>query len=227
MSLVPTARFINTRIQIASCTFLTPISVIVGSELDKSFVEHYVQKYIQPFNAQSYQCILSQVISHSHLDLNYFDDEKETLDNDSDKIFKQINIDQQMATATRLLLACIKKNPVKHFNINYNNGIQDNFFISHQRILNIIKKKFDICNPKILDVCNPLKTKYPLNMAYNGPNLSPVSISEPEYKLSGLVFLELCRFISDEIKEYSPKMFGMDLTKTLIKIQNLVKDVSK
>ncbi|KAK8895700.1 hypothetical protein M9Y10_013584 [Tritrichomonas musculus] len=227
VSLIPTAKFINTRIQIASYTFLTPIAVIVGSELDNSFVEQYVKKFIQPFNAQSYQYILSQVVSQSHLNLNYFDDEKDQLDNQTDKIFKEIKIDEQMATATKLLLDCIKQNPVKNFSINYNHGIQEKFFISKTRILNAIKKKFDVCNPKILDVCCPLKTEYPLNITYNGPNLSPISIHEPEYKVSHLVFLELCRFIANEIKEYSPKMFKSNLTKSLIKIQNLIKDISK
>ena len=54
VSLVKNAKYINVRIKIASITFLDPLAVIVGSELDKSFVQNYVTKYIQPFNAQSY-----------------------------------------------------------------------------------------------------------------------------------------------------------------------------
>lgn len=225
VSLVKNAKYINIRIKVASITFLDPLAVIVGSELDKSFVENFVSKYIQPFNAQSYQSILTQVISRSHLSMNYYDDEEE-IDNEIDEIFKKIRIDEQMATATRLLLSCIKQNPVKNFNIFYNSGIQEDFFTSENRIKNFIKKKFELMNPKILDVCNPLKTEYPLDISYNNPSLYPVPLREPQYKISHLVFLELCRFIQDEFKEYSPKMFKSNLTKSLIKIQNLVNDIS-
>ena len=67
VSLAKNAKYINIRIKISSITFLDPLAVIVGSELDKLFVEKYVQKFIQPFNAQSYHDILSQIISQSNL----------------------------------------------------------------------------------------------------------------------------------------------------------------
>ena len=226
VSLMKNAKYVNIRIKVSSVTFLTPIAVIVGSEVDKSFVENFVTKFIQPFNAQAYQSILSEVISKSHLQMNYYDDEEE-IDSDVDQLFKGIRIDEQMAKATRLLLDCIKQNPVKNFSIYYNGGTIEDFFTSKKRIIFNIKKKFDSYNPKILDVCNPLKTEYPLNMSYNAPRMVHVSLKEPEYKISDLVFLELCRFIADESKDYSPKMFKSNLTKTLIRIQTLIKDMSK
>lgn len=61
--------------------------------LNKSFVEQYITKYIQPFNAPSYQMILSQVISSSHLEKNYNADEEKEIDNDADNIFTKIHID--------------------------------------------------------------------------------------------------------------------------------------
>ena len=226
VSLMKNAKYVNFRIQIASYTFLNPLAVIVGSELDKSFVEQFINKYIQPFNAQAYQSILSEVISKSHLKMNYYEDEEE-IDNEIDSLFKTIRIDEQMANAVRLLLACIKQNPVKKFNVYYNCGCQEDFFTSEKRILHTLKKKFEIINPRILDVCNPLKTEYPLSMTYNNPQICSVSLEEPQYTISGLVYLELCRFIADEYKEYSPKMFKSNLTKTCIRIQNLIKDLSK
>lgn len=157
--------------------------------------------------------------------MNYYEDEEE-IDNEIDEIFKKINIDEQMATATRLLLSCVKQNPVKNFNIIYFNGIHEDFFTSENRIKNLIKRKFELLNPKILDVCNPLKTEYPLDIQYNNPRLYPIRIRDPQYKISHLAFVELCRFIQDEYKDYSPKMFKSNLTKSLIKIQNLVKNIS-
>ena len=225
VSLMKNAKYVNIRTQIASSTFLTPFAVIVGSEIEKDFVESFINKYIQPFNAQSYQSILSEVISHSHLEMNYNVDE-EALDNEADSLFKTIRIDEQMAKATSLLLNCIKQNPVKNFKVYYTEGIAEDFFTSEKRILNNLKKKFEIMNPRILDVCNPLKTEYPLDMSYNNPSLYSVSLREPQYKISYLVFLELCRFIQDEFKDYSPKMFKSNLTKTCIRIQNLIKDLS-
>lgn len=71
VSLANNAKYINIRVYFASFSFLDPLAVIVGSELNKSFVEQYITKYIQPFNAQSYQMILSRVISSSHLEMNY------------------------------------------------------------------------------------------------------------------------------------------------------------
>ena len=97
VSLAKNAKYNNTRVKIANITFLDPLAVIVGSELDKSFVEQYVSKYIRPFDAQSYHSILSEVISKSHIDMNYYDDEE--VDNDIDSIFKKIDIDEQMTNA--------------------------------------------------------------------------------------------------------------------------------
>lgn len=77
-----------------------------------------------------------------------------------------------------------------------------------------------------MDVCNTLKTEYPLDIQYNNPRLCAVGIIEPQYKMSHLVHLELCRFVQDEFKEYQPKMFKSNLTKSLIIIQDLIKAIS-
>lgn len=46
VSLMKNAKFLNFRILIASLTFLTPIAVIVGSQLDEHFVEKYINRFI-------------------------------------------------------------------------------------------------------------------------------------------------------------------------------------
>lgn len=224
VSLMKNAKCICFRIHIASLTFLTPLAVIVGSEIDEKFVEKYINKYIRPFHSQSYQSILSEILSRSHIDMNYYEDEDEI--DDVDQIFKKIDIDQQFAIATRMLLELIKENPVKVFHLYYTNNLNECFFISQKRYITNMKKKFEILNPKIIDICNPLKTDYPLSVNYNSPHINHVYLTLPQYKLSSLSFLEIAKFIVKEFKEYSPIKFKTKLTKQLIKIQTFFKKLA-
>lgn len=219
VSLVKNARYLRFRICIASLTFLTPIAVIVGSEIDEHFVEKYIKRFIQPFNPQSYHLILSEILSRSHLNMNYEDDEDESEFDEIDSFFKKIYIDHHYQIATRMLLELIKENPVKIFHLYYTANLTDPFFISKKRFVCNIMKKFDVLNPSIIDLCNPLKTEHPLSMKVNSPEIEHVYLNHPQYKMSSFVFLEICRFIEKEFRLFSPKLFKTKHTKQLMKIQ--------
>lgn len=158
-------------------------------------------------------------MSRSHLDMNYFEDENEDDFDVIDRIFKNIEIDRYYAIATRMLLELIKENPVKVFHLYYTSNLKDCFFISKKRFISNIKKKFELLNPVIINVCNPLKTEHPLSMKFNSPEIDHIYLNPPQFKLSSFVFLEIARFIDKEFKQYSPKMFNTKGTKQLIKIQ--------
>lgn len=216
VSLKKNAKYIDIRIKIASKTFLMPVAVIVGSEIDPKFVENYIKKFIEPFNSHSYHHILSETISRSHVELEY--------DDDIDSSFiNSINIDQQYAISTRLILQLIKSNAVKDFSIYTDVDTIDEFFVSKKKYFNYIKNRFENQNRIILAVCNPLLTEYPLPIEMNSPQIDHTDLTFPKFQVSQFVFLELARFVGEEFSNYSPKMFNTNLTKTLIQIQEFLK----
>jgi hypothetical protein len=131
-------------------TLFNPLAIFVGSQVDEHFVEHLFEKYAKDIPSKYLPQLLNNCVNFSHLD--------------------DMNLDEHHAIAVRLILDLMRED--LHSLISFSSESGSTFF--KHSWPNEVNQRLYTINYPLVDVCNTLKTDFPVPLEYNSPQIQQV-----------------------------------------------------